>query len=337
MDQPIDHTPLEEKHIPVQELEAWIAGDISGDRATEIAEHLTQCDMCSDILEGLLEFDDMEGISQKEQQLYQEFSQKNLRENRDKYNPGLLSGLNSLNTTLLIIAALLLATILFSIFYLMRKKSDTGNIDPEGANRIDTMLAYDPTIATRGEQLGYIPDSSAVDSTIDELMHSDPNIDYEYYDETEQTSHKYRPRHQEEIYVYHGPTSDYITDYGRPKARDEGHLTPQSSYYGYDTRQGTRSEDHTDETIQVGNQLLKVNKIVRKAQSYYTNKEYDEGIYYLDKYVRAVPEPIADLDYWLARMYAANGQMDYARYYLERIAGYSNPYQQRAQKMLGQQ
>ncbi len=335
MELPIDNKPTDENHIPVSELEAWIAGDIKGHRAAEIAEHTSQCDMCADITEGLLEFDDESGLSRKRSKMYNDFREKNLQESRRKKPMNIFSGFNSMNTILLIIAALLLLTIFFSLFYLMKSPNKEETIDPNSTNRVDSILAHDPSMAYPPEDQGYIPDSQAVDSSIAHLLLSDPEVNYEYYDDDVHTP-VYRPQHHEQIYVYNGPASEYITSYNSQKMRDDGHTTAQSRYYGYDSRDAITNTKKPSTSIQIGDQLLQIDKITSQAQSYYQQKEYDEGIYFLDRYASAVKEPVADLDYWLALMYAAKGELSYARYYLERIAGYTNPYQTRAKKMLRQ-
>ncbi len=324
----------EEQHIALEELERYIAGDLDADRAEQVARHLADCDMCSDTLEGLLALDSPEGLQQQNQRLYADFRKKNLKPEDKKRTPGPLANLNRTNSLLLALVGILLLSIIFSIIFLSLSKDKEPEQNTE-ANRVDSLVAYNPSIMVEQDTTQYVPDTAAVDSSIAKMM-TDPNIDYEYYDEDARGVPAYTPQYHEEIYVSYRPQSQEVTNYGSSHPTDNDHTTSQEDYFGYNRNLAQPKPAQKKPKVQVGNQLLEVDDIVQKAQSYYQEGNYKEGIYFLDKYARNIRESIPDIDYWLARMYAADDQMSHAKYYLERLAGYQNPYTQRAKKMLGQ-
>ncbi len=328
------HNPIEEQHPSVEELQMYIAGQTDAYTSELIAKHLTDCDMCADIVEGLLEIDSQEGIASSNYRLYSDFKNKNLKKTKRTSSLPSLTGINSTNSLLLIIAALLLLMILASLFYIFSKPEQK---EEDNTNRIDSLVAYNPSIVQEEQSTIYVPDSSAIDSSIQSMMH-DPNVEYEYYDQDAPSTPRYNSHYSEQIYVNDRPSSTDITHYGyNNPLSNEGSTTPQNRYYGYNKNDKATKENYTQSlnTVQIGDQIIQVDNIVRKAQNYYNQGQYTEGIYFLDKYARNIKESIPDIDYWLARHYAANDQLDYAKYYLERLAGYQNPYTLRAKKMLG--
>ncbi len=336
MKQPTSYYPPGQQHPSTEALQAYLADQLSPTESQEITKHLADCDMCSDILDGLLDLDAPEGIEQKNAVLYTNFRDKNLRKKRDKNPLSILGGLNNTNIILLVIALLLLLTILGSIFYLSTyKKDQNNNPTSSSTNRVDSMIASNPGIMQTDDIAGYTPDSAAIDSNIARLM-TDPNIDYEYYTQNPNPGPKYRSQYHEEIYVSPTPSPEDITIYGTG-GNSDGATTPQSRYYGYDkTTVDNTPKSTSSPTITIGHQVIRIDDIVAKAQRYYRNGQYQEGINFLEKYARAVKESVPDIDYWLARLYAQNDQLSYARFYLERLAGYNNPYTESAKKMLGQ-
>ncbi len=330
------YNPIDEQHPSIEELQAYISGSLDQHRSEEIARHLADCDMCSDTLEGLLELDAPEGLSTKSQNLYTSFRNKNLREDKKRRGLGLLDSLNTANTLLLALAGFLLLLIIMSVLYLSFFKPEKEDSPDNTGNRVDSLVAYNPGIVLDRKSEDYIPDTAAVDSSIASMI-TDPNIDYEYYDDNANPAPKYKSTYHEEIYVSRRAPNDDITNYNGNRTHNDGSTTPQSRYFGYDSRDvGSKRNNAASSKVQVGDQLIQVDKIVSEAQSYYNRGDYSRGIYFLDKYVRNIRESIPDLDYWMARLYAANGETSYARYYLERLAGYQNPYTQRAKKMLGE-
>ncbi len=334
------YSDAQEQHYSVDELLVWLAGKGSAKQRTAIAEHLSHCEMCHDTMEGLIHYEAPEGIRARENTLYSDFRTRVMADEKNKRWTGWTGNMNLINILLIFLACLLFAAIVGALFLFMSAREEDEQSAP--ANRVDSAYQY-KIQETEEPHSSYIPDSNYRDRELEAILRSDQQMEYQESPSSASRRYDYGP-----AYDYYTPSDPLV--YTIKKVRNDdvtlydpksgpgrsSSTTPTGQYFGYEKSppQAKASHKEKDQKVRIGDQLIDLRAVADDAQAYETSGEYSKGIQELEKYQHMLPDTVAEIDYWLSRLYVKNGNTEQARALLKRLASYPNSYQSVAQEWL---
>ncbi len=335
------HSADNNHHYSVDEILVWLAGKGSPEKRTAIAEHLSHCEMCHDTMEGLLHYEAPEGIKANENRMYQDFRSKVMLDEKKSNKISWIGNMSTVNLLLVFLAFILFAVIIGALFMLIPSSNNEQSAE-NTPNRVDS--AYQYKMATEDEEKypAYTPDSTVRDRELEAILRADKNVNYDYYDDSDPSPSKtpyydYYTPSDPLVYTIKKIKNDDITSYkSKNGASLDRQTTPQDRYFGYDKYEANPRAEYNgrNSKTRIGDMLIDIPAIITDAKAYEASGQYYDGIKELEKYESLLPEPVADIDYWLARLYVKNGDTQKAVTLLKRLAGYDNPYQSTAQDWL---